>query len=129
MRGCEVWRAGLEARWASGGCYGGAWERRVEQRHEVASPAPAPHPSLPRLRTCPDPPQELAAAVPDHQLLAEYLDAIRVLTDAVHDDRRTKADLIRMSDRVLQAQEVGARPLAAAPSLGDGREEMWWCGC
>ncbi|KAL4424127.1 hypothetical protein ABPG75_001428 [Micractinium tetrahymenae] len=46
-----------------------------------------------------------AAAVADHQLLAEYLDAIRQLTFAVHDDRKSKLDLIRLSDRVLDLQQ------------------------
>lgn len=43
----------------------------------------------------------------DHRLLAEYLEAIRLLTAAVHDDRRTKLDLVRLSDRVLDLQQVG----------------------
>jgi hypothetical protein len=47
------------------------------------------------------------ALAPDHEVLAAYLDAIRLLTAAVHDDRRTKADLVRLSDRVLEEQKVG----------------------
>jgi hypothetical protein len=54
-----------------------------------------------------------AAASSDQQLLAEYLDAIRLLTAAVHDDRKTKLDLVRLSDQVLEAQKVG--------------ERRWWC--
>lgn len=44
------------------------------------------------------------APLSDHELLAEYLDAIRLLTAAVHDDRKTKPDLVRLSDRVLDTQ-------------------------
>lgn len=57
--------------------------------------------------------------MPDHELLAEYLDAIRLLTAAVHDDRRTKADMVRLSDRVLETQRV--RRLGAGDALQFGR--------
>ena len=51
-------------------------------------------------------PEGVAQLASSHELLAEYLNAIRLLTAAVHDDRKTKADLIRLSDRVLEAQTV-----------------------
>ena len=70
-----------------------------------------------------------AATSSDHQLLAEYLDAIRLLTAAVHDDRKTKQDLVRLSDRVLEAQKVSGGVVGAAVGVEVGvavqRRQAW----
>jgi hypothetical protein len=52
-------------------------------------------------------PQEGVVLPSDQELLAEYLNAIRLLTAAVHDDRKGRQDLVQLSDRVLEAQKVG----------------------
>ena len=70
--------------------------------------------ALHRFRLCasttpPHPPlllQGAGTSTADYELLAEYLDAIQQLTSAVYDDKRTKADLARLSDRVLASQRV-----------------------
>ncbi|PSC74772.1 mitochondrial sodium hydrogen exchanger 9B2-like [Micractinium conductrix] len=48
---------------------------------------------------------EQEAPPADHELLAEYLDSIRLLTAGVHDERKSKLDLTRLADRVLELQQ------------------------
>ncbi|KAI7845950.1 hypothetical protein COHA_000496 [Chlorella ohadii] len=57
-----------------------------------------------RAGSTPNVTEQLEPAIADHELLAEFLDAIHLLTAAVHDDRMTKLDLVRLSDRVLETQ-------------------------
>ena len=71
-------------------------------RLTLAAPTP-PQPPPPLL---PLPPQGAGTSTADYELLAEYLDSIRQLTSAVYDDKRSKADLARLSDRVLATQRV-----------------------
>ena len=68
------------------------------------------------------------AAAPALQVLAEFMDALRQLIAAVRGDRNTPPSMLRLTDRVLESQQVGGVLKCRPGSRGRGAGELLLCG-